>query len=305
MKFVSNTHSYFWRHAEQFEELTQLLSRAPEPIRIWSAGCAHGEEAYSLAFLLDHLKRDGSVLASDILPSAIEAGRKGEYRLSKLEQLPLEFRDKFILKADGTYSVPDQIKSRVSFQQDDLLNSRVEGLFDLIICRNVMIYFESGQVETTLNSLCQRLNPSGHLLLGYAESSMLSHPSLQRLNVHALFQLRPLPSTTPVVVAPLLDTSFRDAMAAYSLGEIRKADLLFEKNLELQPSSLIGLYFKALVEIEQRRSSNIGEQLLKKLEDSSPLDPQTQTYLNRHNLSPNIFKSAVRRVLKKLETTRA
>ena len=103
MSTVYNNHSYFWRHAEQFESLAPLLTRfaGTDPIRIWCAGCAYGEEAYSLALLLDGLGMKADILATDISKDALEQVEIAQYKESKIRTLPRRYLNRLEKEAHG------------------------------------------------------------------------------------------------------------------------------------------------------------------------------------------------------------
>lgn len=307
MTTISNTHSYFWRHPDQFQELESilLLKKSQQPISVWCAGCAQGEEVYTVALLMDRLGVKGSILGTDILPTAIKAAQAGRYHRRKIEQLPPFLKRKLKSESAEMFSIPSSLQEAIRFQNDDLLNSRISGQFDLILCRNVMIYFSSAEIEIALNALHQRLSPTGILILGYAESSMLTHPQLRRINIHGMFEIEPKKTAAPMSLAPLTDTNFHDALKAYAMGETKTANTLFEDNLERRPDSRVGLYFKALLDEELGRRLSAREALKKIVASQSTDDSQTDVYLKRHGLSPQIFEASVKRALLRLGESHA
>ncbi len=154
-------------------------ARRGERVRIWSAGCSSGEEPYSIALtLLDAMPDiddyDVLVLASDIDPNMLQRGECGEYTASQIDGVPSRSVGKWFntQKFEGkvVYSVVPRVRNLVRFKELNLLgNWPMKGQFDLIFCRNVMIYFD----EPTQNEIWQRfatlLHPMGHLFIGHSE----------------------------------------------------------------------------------------------------------------------------------------
>jgi len=152
-------------------------------IRVWSAGCASGEEAYSIAILLaqelaaENFQWAPYICATDISAAALETAELGSYRRGSLETAKLEVLDRFFRpQADG-FSVTPEIRRLVHFSRDDLTSrdsltpaDSIYGSFDLVLCRNVLIYFSLDLQQRVLDKLCGALNPGGYLVLGTSES---------------------------------------------------------------------------------------------------------------------------------------
>ncbi len=151
-------------------------------IRLWSAGCASGEEAYSLAMLV-HLQMEGEeeawsplVFATDIDSTALDEARKGVYSRDKLENAKLGLLDSCFELVDGKYAVKDFLKTMVHFSVHDLLSPEsfapsesVFGTFDLVLLRNVLIYFLPDGQRRVLAQICRTLGDDGYLVLGSTE----------------------------------------------------------------------------------------------------------------------------------------
>ena len=186
---ISTNHTHFFREKDHFVfmQTTWLpaLKKAAQTagkkkdIRIWSAGCSSGEEPYTIAMLLaDQFEMDGSgwdigILATDISTTVLEKAQAGLYSDTQLEQVPDVFKRKFFRPAgDGLYTVTPAIKDLVMFRRLNLMNKEYpfKGQFQIIFCRNVMIYFD----EPVRNELLQRyhryLEPDGYLFIGHSES---------------------------------------------------------------------------------------------------------------------------------------
>lgn len=177
----------FFRDPQAFETLTQtifpeLLKRREEGIRLWSAGCASGEEAYSLVitlleFLSKHDADDVSVqlFGTDVSEQAIERARAGIYGDSIAREVSAERLARFFTKVDGGYRIGKAVRERCAFVKHDLANSPPFCRLDLVSCRNVLIYFSTDLQKRTLETFHFALKPSGVLLLGHAEGVADTH----------------------------------------------------------------------------------------------------------------------------------
>lgn len=142
-------------------------------LRIWSAGCAHGQEPYSLAILLGEglpTICHWSILATDIDPTVLEHARTGRYSADSIQPVLPDLRQKYF-EADGEERVVKMLlKRRIEFRQHDLTGALPDEKFDLIVCRNVLIYFVGGLQERLFSGFHARLNPGGFLVLGKTET---------------------------------------------------------------------------------------------------------------------------------------
>ncbi len=169
--------SRFCRDRAVFDFLaTEVMpgwARRGRPARIWSAGCARGEEAYTLAMMLVRHGIEGTVLATDVDPSAIAIAEAARYPSTALAELSDEERA-FCFDptpgAAGWHTVTDEVRARVRFVRHDLTGgSQIAGNFDLIACRNVMIYFGQAMQRVVQANLVDALAPGGYLCLGESE----------------------------------------------------------------------------------------------------------------------------------------
>ncbi len=182
------TNETFWfRDAFPFEALRdvilpQLLADgAPEPLRLWSAACSSGQEPYSLSMIIEEfkrkypvaLRREPSIVATDISSAVLNAARQGRYdRLSLSRGLSdVRLAQFFDEHADRRYSIKPAIAARVDFRSLNLLDSfAVLGTFDVVFCRNVLIYFAAARKQDILRRIRATLRPGGCLVLGASES---------------------------------------------------------------------------------------------------------------------------------------
>jgi chemotaxis protein methyltransferase CheR len=177
--------SQFFRNAQTFVKLEQeifpyLFSTARQEgrgeLKLWSVGCSSGEEPYSLALLLaEHFPRElerlqVSIRATDVDGGVLETARRGIYGEERLGELPAAYRQRYFSCSDGKYHLRPAIKGMVSFHQADLSHGELYPESDLILCRNVLIYFERDQQERVIRSFARVLRPGGVLVLGKSET---------------------------------------------------------------------------------------------------------------------------------------
>ncbi|WP_437336178.1 CheR family methyltransferase [Sorangium sp. So ce394] len=172
-------HTAAYRHPEQFERLGRVLAdlapRRPGPLRLWCAGCSTGEEAYSAAACAEAAGVDAAVLGTDVNPVAIAVARSGLLPQRRSVGAPLP--------APWAEGVPEALRRRVRFEVASLTDAQPAlgaGPFDVILCRNVLIYFERDQVPRVLGRLAAELVPGGHVVLSPAEGILPLPPELRR-----------------------------------------------------------------------------------------------------------------------------
>lgn len=187
---VTTNETRFFREPQQFDFLRTRLfpqwtaeaaaqSRS-KVARVWSAACSSGEEPYSLAMeLLTAFPRTSGwaidILASDLSTRVLAKAREGVWPIERAKDIPEEYRRAYMLRGkdseEGRMKAGAEIRSVVSFDQINLLDPPpVAQRFDLIFCRNVLIYFDAPTKAAVVNRLLARLAPGGHLFLGHAES---------------------------------------------------------------------------------------------------------------------------------------
>ena len=177
MNFLTINVSEFFRDAEQFKVLkTQVipdLLRKSKSLNIWSAGCSIGAEPYSVAMMLAELSPYGKhrILATDLDDQSLDRAQAGgPYSDSHLEQVTSGIKLKNFVKSDDGYVVAPRFRTMVDFRRHNLLNDRFEKGFDLIMCRNVTIYFTE-QIKEELNrKFVGSLKDDGVLFIGSTES---------------------------------------------------------------------------------------------------------------------------------------
>jgi len=172
----------FFRDTEAYADLRihldEYISQKSEPfLRVWSVGCSTGEEPYSIAIMLAEMLGDKlddhriQIFATDVNQRAIDRARRGRYSASEVSGLSKELRDKYFLFVDGHFEVTKRIKQLVVFSQHDMVQDPPFLRQDLVVCRNVMIYFGSELHDSLLPTFHYVLHPGALLFLGQAEAA--------------------------------------------------------------------------------------------------------------------------------------
>ncbi|HSK30794.1 MAG TPA: protein-glutamate O-methyltransferase CheR [Candidatus Limnocylindria bacterium] len=188
---ISTNETHFFREPKQFEFLVETVFRQwrdkvasgerAKTIRAWSAGCSTGEEPYSLAMtLIDHFPAKGGweieIFATDLSSRALRAARKAVWPIAKAKEVPPGYLKRFMLRGsgsqEGNMKAGPEIIGVVRFARLNLHHQVYPpiGLFDLILCRNVLIYFDARSRAEAIERLVDRLAPGGYLFVGHAES---------------------------------------------------------------------------------------------------------------------------------------
>lgn len=171
--------SEFYRNPEQWKVLEQHiiphLLKYKSKLQIWSAACSTGEEPYSLVMLLSKffLPHQISILATDIDRGALEKASIGIYSEKSLVNLPKGFVQSFFIKYGEEYKINEEIKKRVNFRHLNLLEDRYPSQCDLIICRNVMIYFTEEAKDNIYEKFYNSLSDEGVLFVGSTEQIII------------------------------------------------------------------------------------------------------------------------------------
>ena len=197
MDLLTTNETYFFREPKHFDWLTQYLQQLPasnQPLRIWSAASSSGEEAYSLAMVLqEYCSRPWQILGSDLSTRVLERARTGHYAMARAKNIPVALLKKYCLKGtgsqEGTFLVQRALRERVDFVHLNLNQTLPQvGKFDVIFLRNVMIYFDTATKQSVVQRLVQHLRPGGYLCVGHSESlNDLKHPLQQQ--APAIFRL--------------------------------------------------------------------------------------------------------------------
>lgn len=148
--------------------------RYADDIRVWSAGCSTGQEAYSISILLDkflkNYKIEAEVIGTDISQKACNSAKRAIYSEKEVECLPENIIRKYFRKSEDGYTVIERIREKTSFFAHDLFSSPRFSGFDIVVCRNVLIHFKRDYRGEVIDSFYSVLNDSGLLILGKSEA---------------------------------------------------------------------------------------------------------------------------------------
>jgi chemotaxis methyl-accepting protein methylase len=164
-----------FRHRKQLDILAErvlpTLRRDGAPIRAWSAGCASGEEAWTLAMLLAERNLPFSLVATDLSPAALARARDGKYPAALVERdVPPALVPKYFRRVGEHFIINDRLRPHVEFQTHNLLGAGYPQGVELVFCRNVLIYFDDDRRSEVVTRLVRALSPGGWLCLGYSET---------------------------------------------------------------------------------------------------------------------------------------
>ncbi len=180
---ITTNHSYFARENEHFEFLQQKVlpffekRRPNKELRIWSAGCSAGQEAYNIAMTIDQYfgsqksMWDTRILATDISMNVLSKAKQGIYPANNLEGLPGAWKQQYFKSiGNDNYQINEKIRKEVIFKTLNLMEPfHFKKPMDIIFCRNVMIYFDKATTNNLINKYYQVTAPGGFLFIGHSE----------------------------------------------------------------------------------------------------------------------------------------
>ncbi|PLX82761.1 MAG: chemotaxis protein CheR [Desulfuromonas sp.] len=173
-RFFRNPEVFALLEAEVLPPLIKsALQRSDQVLRIWSAGCSGGEEPYSMALLLSELappELNVEILASDIGSEVLQQARNGCFDPVRLSEVPQRVLDEYFKPAGSRHQLVESVRRRVRFFDQNLLTGDYPNQVDLILCRNVLIYFSREDQDRILQRFHMSLNKTGMLVLGTTES---------------------------------------------------------------------------------------------------------------------------------------
>ena len=197
---ISTNKTDFFRESAHFEFITNNLLRQfqaenkSEKMRFWSSAASTGEEIYTMAMVMNEYNRksyeggiDYSILGTDISVRALQQAVSAIYKHDRILNLPIELRKRYFLKSKDPQSdlvrVNAQLRSKTRFERLNLMDEvyNVGDEFDVIFCRNVLIYFDKETQEKVVNKLSDNLKPGGYLFLGHSESIIGKHVPLTQI----------------------------------------------------------------------------------------------------------------------------
>jgi chemotaxis protein methyltransferase CheR len=163
----------FFRHPEHFEILARdILPTLRPPVMIWSAACSNGQEAFSLAMLLEEQRISGSVIATDLATAAVKRTAAAQYRTRELTGLSPARVARFLTPTDGAWQINKAVRDRVTVFRHNLLDPIPERIrsCQVVFCRNVLIYFSPNHSQSFLDRLADTLPAGASVFLGSAET---------------------------------------------------------------------------------------------------------------------------------------
>lgn len=176
VSYITINVSEFYRNPEQWEFMDQsvipdLIQKFGKNLKIWSAACSTGDEPYSLVMALSKYipLNQIKIYATDLDKVIIAKAKVGLYDEKSIAGVPDEFKKKYFTKVGPSYKISDEIKARVEFHQHNLLDNNYPTDFNMILCRNVLIYFTDEAKEEVFKKFYKSLKPGGYLFIGSTE----------------------------------------------------------------------------------------------------------------------------------------
>lgn len=176
LDFITINVTEFFRNPEIFKEVEKeirnIMFSSKEPLKVWSAACSIGAEPYSLAIILDKLdsSRKSNITATDIDSTILSKAKLGEYTENEIKNVEKKDLDKYFKIVGDKYIIDNKIKRMITFKKHDLILDSYDNNFDLIVCRNVVIYFNQDVKEKIYKKFSQSLKKGGLLFVGATES---------------------------------------------------------------------------------------------------------------------------------------
>ncbi|MCP3875416.1 MAG: methyltransferase domain-containing protein [Desulfobacteraceae bacterium] len=170
---TTTNHTFFFRENKHCEYLIKTLDRK-KTLKIWSAASSSGEEAYSIAVQLLANSFSFNIYASDVSSSMLKKGKKGVYSIERIQKVPHPILHTYFQKGTGQWrnhvKVKPEVQQFVTFEKFNLLKGKSSDQFDVIFCRNVMIYFDTPTRQKVVDNLCEALKPGGYFFVGMSEN---------------------------------------------------------------------------------------------------------------------------------------
>ena len=170
---TTTNHTFFFRENNHCEFMIETLDNT-QPLKIWSAASSSGEEAFSIAVQLLSNKFSFTIYASDVSDSMLKQGKRAIYPKERVRVVPHSILHTYFQKGSGKWQdhvkVKSEVQTYVTFEKFNLLSDTPVDTFDIIFCRNVMIYFDTPTRQKVVSSLCRALKPGGYFFVGLSEN---------------------------------------------------------------------------------------------------------------------------------------
>lgn len=196
---VSTNKTDFFREPVHFDFLNDTVlidfindQKFNYNFKVWSAGCSSGEEPYTIAITLNEFKNknpkfDYTITGTDISTQILQNAALAVYKEERIENVPLEIKKKYFLKSKDrekrTVRVVKTLRDKVNYQRLNFMDNtyNIAEVFDVIFCRNVLIYFDRETQEQVIGKLCKKLKSGGYLFIGHSESIMAMNLPLEQI----------------------------------------------------------------------------------------------------------------------------
>jgi len=204
-KFTIN-YTYFFRNLNVFQNFEKFIkfyvkNSKRSVLKIWSAPCATGDEPYSIALLLDNLKKsnknfpDFKIFASDIDTNALKIAKEGSYGEYAVHEMPEHYLNTYfskkITELGPKYTISNELKSKVEFIQEDIINGhKINNIYDVVFCRNFFIYINHAARENVLRNLDKRIHDGGLLVLGGSENIPRKNSVFKNVSIRDHFYIK-------------------------------------------------------------------------------------------------------------------
>ena len=176
VNFLTINVSEFYRNPEQWELMSkefipELMAKSGQNLKIWSAACSTGDEPYSLVMCLSqHIPLNKiKIFATDLDKQVIATAKVGLYSAKSVANVPAELKKKFFTQVGSSYQISEDVKRCVEFKEHNLLRDSYPTNYDMIVCRNVLIYFTDEAKTEVYDKFCKSLRPGGILFIGSTE----------------------------------------------------------------------------------------------------------------------------------------
>jgi chemotaxis protein methyltransferase CheR len=320
--------TYFYRNTNHWEALKHKIipeimkkkrQSSDKTLRIWSAACSSGEESYTIAIVVSeslscYQTWDIDILATDINEASLNHARKGIYTENSFRDVCDDFKEKYFLKRKGKYKIQSHYKKMITFEPFNLINQngfpKHYSNFDIIFCRNVLMYFSPEIAKNIMGNLYHTLNDDGYLLLGHTEGPITKDFQLKPLSFYNSIvyqkkctgeniqsQLEP-PKRNPLHQVKKINENhhtkienkqprkqlstpvrpknyYAAALDLYSVGRIDDAQQMLNKHNENQ--TLSSLLLVGLIYIH-KKNINAAQVIFKEAQLIYDLTPETQMF---------------------------
>ena len=197
VSYITINVSEFYRNPEQWKLIEsdvfpELIRKFGKNLKIWSAACSTGDEPYSLVMALSrHVPLSNiKIMATDLDKQIIAKAKVGVYNEKSIASVPEDFKKKYFTKVGPSYKISDEIKERVEFKEHNLLKDAYPKDYNLIVCRNVLIYFTEEAKEEVFRKFNKALAPGGVLFIGSTEQ-IVNYKEIGYERKNSFFYQRP------------------------------------------------------------------------------------------------------------------